>query len=58
LHLHQGRASVVDARAAHEPPHQRRPHWAALANGNGIDLDAMVWDMVEAVDEWPEGEPL
>ena len=34
--------------------------WAALANGNGIDLDSMVWQMVDAVGEgnWPAGEPL
>jgi len=34
--------------------------WAALANGNGINLDDMVWAMVESVDddEWPEGEAL
>ena len=32
--------------------------WAALANGNGIDLDAMVWDMVDAADDWPLDEPL
>ncbi len=32
--------------------------WAALANGNGINLDDMVWAMVESVDEdgWPDGE--
>ncbi len=34
--------------------------WAALANGNGINLDDMVWAMVERVDEdgWPDGEAL
>ena len=34
--------------------------WAALANGNGIDLDSMVWEMVTAVGvgNWPAGEPL
>jgi CubicO group peptidase (beta-lactamase class C family) len=32
--------------------------WAALANGNGINLETLVWGMIERVDEWPEGEPL
>lgn len=32
--------------------------WAALANGNGIDLEDLVWGMIDQVDTWPEGEPL
>ena len=34
--------------------------WAALANGSGIDLDPVVWEMVTAVGDfnWPPGEPL
>jgi CubicO group peptidase (beta-lactamase class C family) len=34
--------------------------WAAIANGNGIDLDTMGWDMVNqlATDGWPAGTPL
>ena len=32
--------------------------WAALANGNGIDLERLVWGMIDQVDAWPPGEPL
>jgi CubicO group peptidase (beta-lactamase class C family) len=34
--------------------------WAAIANGNGIDLETMGWDMVNqlATDGWPAGTPL
>jgi hypothetical protein len=32
--------------------------WAAPANGNGIDLEAMVWAKVDAGGDWPLDEPL
>lgn len=32
--------------------------WAALASGNGIDLEATVWGMIDRIDAWPEGESL
>jgi hypothetical protein len=32
--------------------------WAAIANGNGINLEDMVWDMIDEAGDWPEGEPL
>ncbi len=34
--------------------------WAAIANGNGINLDQLGWDMVDqlATDGWPAGTPL
>lgn len=32
--------------------------WAALANGNGIDLHPVIWEMVNAVGgNWPAGDP-
>jgi CubicO group peptidase (beta-lactamase class C family) len=32
--------------------------WAALANGNGINLETVVWAMIKKVGTWPTGEPL
>jgi hypothetical protein len=32
--------------------------WAALANGNGINLEEMVWEMIQNVRSWPPGDQL
>lgn len=32
--------------------------WAAIANGNGIDLESMGWSMIQNAGTWPPGEPL
>lgn len=32
--------------------------WAAIANGNGIDLETLGWSMIQNAGSWPPGEPL
>jgi hypothetical protein len=32
--------------------------WAAIANGNGIDLEALGWNMIQNASTWPPGDPL
>lgn len=32
--------------------------WAAIANGNGIDLETLGWSMVQNASSWPPGDPL